>query len=910
MNTFSENEDVSRLIASVNGALGSNPVPFDTLEQLVLNLAPLVSPNLDEEKLLFAIDYLQQIRIIDMEPGVIFASPAHEPWLDFRKRQISWLRWDAYRQLMSNKSLPPKVLDGMHTRTEKILDLAGDPHREGHWSRRGLVIGDVQSGKTANYLALFNKAADAGYRVFILLAGNTDKLRQQTQSRVDEGFIGRDTRKHQLGVLASEFGVANTTGIGEISNIRTNYFTTYNQDFSTVISNTGVHLDQDSAPTVFVIKKNKTILRNLTKWLQNSNPGQKIQGPVLLLDDEADYASINTNSAEAEATAINRGIRELLGVFEKNSYVGFTATPFANVLIDEENKDDLYPRNFIYALESPSNYFGPNQMFELDADGNNTFIENLVDGETAFPFKHSSNHVIADLPDTLKDAVRVFFITNAVRDLRDGQLTKPRSMLVNVSRYVRVQYQVFDLIQDFVSDLRDSLKYQKRNNSIEWMELEKAFESHFGNVPESWDEVAEVLIEAISDIVVHVVNSKNKSDSWESVFEGPRARVIAVGGDVLSRGLTLEGLSTSYFYRRSLAYDTLMQMGRWFGYRDGYRDLCRLWIDLEVSNWYKDISEAIEELRDDLAQMASSKLEPSQFGLAVRCHPGALMMVTARNKALASDRQPKRIHVRDISEETSRIASGSSISQNWNLLIHLVDVLKAKCGDPARSSATGRAVWLNVPQDIVGRFLSDYSAAESQTLFADKTMANFIQSNISDALRLWDVVLMSGSSETITQDLLGGLSLVERKVEIGSDGQTLYVGGSNQRLGGSADIGITFDEKAKLALAELKKSNTKQLAGYHYRSLLTRPILIIYPIKAKPEAAVNSTKSGHWLPYIPAADDSPLVGVSVSFPRDKDESTSETVLYQVNSVWKKLNKITLANVEDSSDYSELDEDLS
>lgn len=895
-----------KLKAAVDGALGIGPTTLSIIEKFVMSFAPIVSPDLNEDDLQLAISEIELGRLIDMGDGFVITADSHEPWLDSRKHEIEWQRWEAYRSLLSSKSMPPKVLDAMNSRNEKVLDLAGDPEKQGNWSRRGLVIGDVQSGKTANYLALFNKAADAGYRVFILLAGNTDKLRQQTQARVDEGFIGRDTKKHQMGSAGIEHGVANKLGIGLVANIKTNNLTTYNSDFAAGISGTVVHLDQASAPTVFVIKKNKTILNNLTKWLQNSNPGGKVKAPVLLLDDEADYASINTNSSDRDATAINQGIRDLLNVFERNSYVGFTATPFANVLIDEQNEEDLFPRNFIYCLESPSNYFGPTAMFDEDADGRNRFLEDLYDGESAFPFKHKAGVSISALPETLEDAIRVFFLTNAIRDLRQNQETKPRSMLVNVSRFVRVQHQIYDLIGDFVSETRDSLKYEKKSTSAEWAKIQTSFEKHFVDVPETWDAVRETLVSSIEDIAVHVVNSKNKSDAWESIYDGPRARIIAVGGDVLSRGLTLEGLSTSYFYRRSLAYDTLMQMGRWFGYRDGYRDLCKLWIDKEVALWYRDISDAIVELKSDLGEMASRKLEPSQFGLAVRCHPGSMLMVTARNKALRSEKQPKEINVRDISTETSRLALGPAISANWNGLLNLVETLKKVSGEPKRQGSAGRAEWTNVPQSVVGNFLLQYVSAEAQLLFAEKTLANFIASNTATSLEKWDVVVMSGQGE-LTTSILGGIKPVERSICVGPDKTTLYVGGNNQRLGGTTDLGVMLDDLGKAEISRIKVETGKsQVSADKYRSLLKRPLMIIYPIKAKSDSN-STTHSESWPLYTPTAGDDLLVGVCVAFPRGSSDQQTSTIRYQVNSVWTKLNTITQITFDAEQDAQGIDE---
>ena len=640
------------LISTVNGSLGLQTVTESKLEELVMAFAPVIAPDLDQDCLRVAIAKIQTSRLVQVDVGEVLAAD-HQPWLNERKNDIDWKRWEAYSRLIADKGIEPQVIDAIHKRQDIILDLSGDPMKEGSWARRGLVIGDVQSGKTANYLALFNKAADAGYRAIILLAGHTDKLRKQTQTRVDEGFVGKDSRLLRQGTREIR---SNHFGVGKLG-VTATPFTTYSSDFSAAqVAGNNIDVASVNNPVVFVIKKNKRIIDNLVQWLNSQhNQGEQLKTPLLLLDDEADFASINTSTNPNAATAINQGIKDLLAQFEKNSYVGFTATPFANILIDDEQPEDLFPRDFIFCLDSPSNYFGPEKMQSDDDDySSNDFMTILEDAEDSFPFKHKRDLVVQELPESLEEAIRSFFLVNAIRDIRSHE-DKPRSMLINVSRFVDVQQAVFELVQQRVSTMRASLKFDQGENAQEWLALKTVFEESFSGAGATWKKVKSALLNSIEPIEVHVVNSKNAATSWDSVYATKRARVIAIGGDVLSRGLTLEGLSTSYFYRRSLSYDTLMQMGRWFGYREGYEDLCRLWIDNEVASWYSFIHEATQDLRTDLKEMRLAGLTPKEFGLAVRQHPGSLLTVTAINKSRAGISVAMKVSLMNTSPETARL---------------------------------------------------------------------------------------------------------------------------------------------------------------------------------------------------------------------------------------------------------------
>ena len=324
-----------------------------------------------------------------------------------------------------------------------------------------MVIGDVQSGKTANYISVINKAADAGYKVIVLLTGTIEKLRQQTQARIDEGFIGIDTSDLERERRNNPIGVGLINGGISVSS-----FTSIIKDFNkSVLTNSNVPLDSLSIPLILVVKKNKAVLNSIYKLFNGEKKDQtynKINQSLLFIDDEADNASINTNSQDDDPTSINKSIRRILGLFMRSSYVGYTATPYANVFIEPNTKEDmenedLFPKDYIYVLQPPSNYIGAREIYSEEGQYK-TMYRVIDDFEEFLPLKHKKDYELPlDIPLSLKKAILSFLIANAIRDLR-GDLITHRSMLINVSRFICIQNDLRDLVNDYFL-LRFSIIY-------------------------------------------------------------------------------------------------------------------------------------------------------------------------------------------------------------------------------------------------------------------------------------------------------------------------------------------------------------------------------------------------------------------------------------------------------------------
>lgn len=546
--------------------------------------------------------------------------------------------WPRYKAHLENKNFSPAGIDTLENKTlPKLMSYIGNPNEDSPFSIRGLVVGDVQSGKTSNYLGLITKAADAGYKVIFLLTGTIESLRRQTQKRVEEGFIGYDS------VNAEDVGVGRGSRTPKAFTSRNNDFTGKNDQNTTYKIN-----DNASEPMIFVIKKNVSVLKKLYASLKNINTSSavsQITVPMIMIDDEADNASINTNKKDEDPTKINNYIRKILTLFARNTYVGFTATPFANVFIsydtqDEMLADDLFPRHFIYSLESPSNYCGAQKYF-FESNSNVRFINDYDD--KVFPLRHKKEWDGDKLFPSFYHSINVFLLANAIRDIREVEKNTHRSMLINMSRFTDVQFVIKEIVENYFADMKRAIKQNCRCKKEDYMrnslisalyesyELEYADNNWFGKTA-TWDQVFERLPEAIKDIEIAVVNSSRNSNKLDySKHERDGLRVIAIGGLALSRGLTLEGLCVSYFYRNTATFDVLMQMGRWFGYRDDYGDMCKIYLTDFSYRYYREISQSIDQLKKDIRTMGAQGKRPEDYGIRVR-NNSSEMGITAANK--------------------------------------------------------------------------------------------------------------------------------------------------------------------------------------------------------------------------------------------------------------------------------------
>lgn len=753
-------EDVLALLTSViNSELGGRPTVDEGYLQNVVELYG--------ERL--RIDHAMRSRLVKhletkygtrQENGHALKKKSFQQWYPSAKSEISFYYWGRLKAFWDKQGdLPRDVVRSVDDVTDEIMGFLGDPRDKKNWNRRsGLVMGHVQSGKTTNYAALVSKAADAGYKIIIILAGLTNSLRYQTQVRMDKSFVGRSSVSDSL--VTKVYDVARHD---DGSNPRFPYCgTTQIADFSVrTAKSITAHEGNFADPILFVTKKNKTVLENLSGWLSKLSTHGVLEGPLLLIDDEADNASINTSSEPNKATQINEKIRKLISVAKQSCYVGYTATPFANIFIDpdatdEWEQEDLFPADFIKSLEPPSNYVGAEKLFAENGELYSACVRPLVtdDFEEVLPLKHKSTHTVPFLPESLLDAVREYVIFRAVRiALEEGN--KNSSMLVNVSRFINVQGQVHEQLSEFMDQIRKAIDSWAKSKS--WMKsgemnrLASTWSREYANeVDLSWDEVRNELGRAVSSIETKVVNMRGGEINYES-SKGEGTHIIAVGGLALARGLTLEGLAVSYVLRNIGAADTLLQMGRWFGYRPGYERLCRIHLTPTLLAHFTEVSESVEELRDDFRRMERLGLTPFEFGLKVRQSPTGIA-ITAANKMRSSE---PILLAEDFSERHPQAHSlFDDIKINAKHLDVTSELVESLGNQFVASSAKGNAiVWTGVDPSTVVDFLAKLDLPHADFMpIGTEECGSLIEAYIKDRSiskrsERWDIAIPYSTKE-------------------------------------------------------------------------------------------------------------------------------------------------------------------
>lgn len=890
---------MEKLETVVSALLSDDTYSESHLHDQLETFRPVVAPDVSDNDITAVHRRLVSKLSIDVEIGVGITDKDFKPWLASKKHHIEWTRWLTYKQWLRNNNRSPRVLEKMEEFTDEILDYVGDPTLPGPWDRKGLIIGDVQSGKTQTYLGLLNKAADAGYRLVVLLAGNTESLRQQTQIRVDEGFLGKDSSRNVsrsgTGTAADRF-----VGVGRLNKQLTyaTGMTTVVQDFLQASKDaTSISVSEESPnPFIFVVKKNVHVLKALIDWTNDQPKSHgRIDLPLLLVDDESDYGSVNTGK-EDDPTKTNFLIRKLLGKFSRNSYVAITATPFANILIDHEAetvKDgevhaDLFPKDFVYGLEAPTNYVGADRVFGTEEDINEESVIDLHDVEPLLPLKHKQNHSIHTIPDSLRTAIRVYVVANAIRDLR-GHEDKRRSMLINISRFKRVQMHLHDLVKHELDTIKNALEAHAilytegvENQIIDG--LKSAFETYFSAAGPTWSEVLSALPSSANEITVRTFNSDTEKllKEQQQSAEMPK-RVIAIGGDVLSRGLTLEGLMISYYYRNVRAADTMMQMARWFGYRDEYEDLCRIWIDPGVAADYRFIADAVAELRSDLKLMRRQSLTPLDFGLSIRMHPGALL-ITAKNKSKSAAVEPKVISLIGRRIETSRLdPRKTTVKENRDAAIGLAQALIGTFGQPVQTQR-GYPRFTGVPQATVAAFLDEYTAHRMDELFYGNAISKFVKNNKTAKFSTWDVVFVNGTKTANSEEPFGGVKIhpPTRTMTVGAADE-LLVSGKSSRLAGSDDLRKILDAGTDNSLTERfnEEYAGKQIPESAIYEHLPRPTLLIYVLVPNFKELLEKERK-----KVANIEDERIVGIKLAFPGNRLDVNNRDgdVRYLINTV--------------------------
>lgn len=902
---------------------------IDQAIEMVKNL--LGAENIDTIRLKRELQTIYSTQIETFR--ILVGRERRQPWLnDFKANgQSEWKFWKRYKEYLENKGFAPRIIENLDILTDRILDNMFNPKlNDIVLGKKGLVVGQVQSGKTANYTGLICKAADAGFNFIIVLAGIHNNLRSQTQARLDEGFLGFDTQFERVYANNAQ----NKIGVGRSTlypNLVAHSITTSEEKGDFTKRAAGIVNFNTADPILLVIKKNVSVLRRLYTWLSTQdNTNSK---SVLVIDDEADNASINTNRAELNPTRINGLIRDIINIFNRTAYVGYTATPFANIFIAQDDTD-LFPRDFIINLPAPSNYIGPEKVFgtSLTPDENNDDILPIVfrvsDYSNFVPEGHKKDDdkpSFSDLPESLKTAIKCFIVTCAIRIAR-GQGNKHNSMLIHLSRFQIWQNTIKEIVEQLfryykqeieandpaiLEEFRCVFEEDADNYTSYKSTTNKILNSSFSNIDNdmrlhTWEEIKPLLNRAAQKIIVKSINGSSGDVIDYQQNERTGISVIAIGGDKLSRGLTLEGLSVSYFLRASKMYDTLMQMGRWFGYRPGYVDLCRLFTSPELNEWFRHITLASEELRDEFNYLAESGQTPEQYALKVRQHDGVLQ-ITAINKM----RNTRQIEVSWAGKlrETYQLPMDRGLKQR-NLVAtqELINTL----GTPEKQK--GNYLWKNVSPEDICTYFSAFNVAKSLKKVNLELICNYIRSLAQQGeLTSWRVVLMNKDNAQKQFSFGTGINVGcfdrNRAKEIGDD---TYFIRKNHIVGNQTDEFIDLEEdvlnealnKTISTMLEQGKDWNKaypspKIVREEFRST-ANPLLIIYPLNpvcANIKNADGSIKAGT-IQY--KEEDPPFIGFAIAFPHSNIPNNA--VAYVVNRIAEFAETEDNFDNEDDNNY--------
>ncbi|MBC8321253.1 MAG: Z1 domain-containing protein [Bacteroidetes bacterium] len=862
---------------------------------------------------------------------MLVADPDREEWLSETgepyKREIEWKYWNDYKELLLIKGMSYNIVDGAYSsigkHTSMILSRLDDPIRPGPWDRRGMVVGDVQSGKTSNFIGLICKAADAGYGVIIVLTGMYNDLRSQTQIRLDEAFIGFDSSKDLILAEASH-----KIGVGKFPDFKNRlpilYHTnaTEKGDFNKQTAQRSGTPPHCKEPIIIVTKKNKFILDYINSWLNRwiEKGSSKINNAsLLLIDDECDSASINTKNFDEDdenynPTSINYSIRDILRRFDKSAYVGYTATPFANILIKRDDHhqqlgEDLFPRDFILNIPKPDNHIGPDQFFGRKGDSEigikelpgYPLVKKVLDKDVLLPniVKLKTDVIINELNFSLKEAIKSYILSCAARLYR-GQKDNHNSMLIHVSHYVNVHTQLLQLVNIEIGLIRTNIMNANRNDII-WKKFRDLWNNNFKPISKKmyaqnlgkvhdWNDIRPYIKEAIKRTQVIEINGKSKEalDYTKLERQNIYQNYIAIGGNRLSRGLTLEGLTISYFLRTSKMYDTLMQMGRWFGYRDDFLDLCRIYTTKDLVNAYRHITLATTELQEEFDTMYASGGKPENWGLKIRSHPG-LLTVTGYGKRHWGTNYTLTFDAKCV--QTHNIFIDHEHCKNNTNAIN--DIFLEKNNKFDLTSNKIAYISSNISSESIIEFLDKYQAGPAWT---PNLIIRYIESrNQKNELTDWTVAFMNAQDRNKTykeykfdeqpntsfMNLPELLFKTERKGDFTPSGNILNLDkailSKNHEM---IDLNDHQKDKIKRMIknGEIGGRGNKSL-GHVIREMRPRKngLLLLYPIygkqKSDSDADTNEDISNYGL------DEYPVFGAVISFSGKFEKGTEISYVF-------------------------------
>ncbi|WP_037620972.1 Z1 domain-containing protein [Streptomyces aureus] len=657
----------------------------------------------------------QTIRIRELEEPHAVILGNRDTW--YTGPQAKDKCWPAVVDRLRKDGWPQQsAITHLDDSSTRIVSLLNHP-KERSFSTRGLVVGHVQSGKTTNFTSVMAKAADRGYKLFIVLAGIHNGLRRQTQARLVQQLVEPNPSMwSQLTGLEKDF---------------------------TPQENPASYFGKSNKTRVLcVVKKNATVLRKLARWLEKASDYLE-DCPALIIDDEADQATVATKS-------INPLIMSIMNSLPRSAYVGYTASPFANLLIDP-GAEDLYPRDFIVSLPKPDHHFGTEVLFgryPVDGDAPDQvddgydMIRSVPEGDVACVRPKTRADVEGFEPvitDTLRRAVEYFWLVTAARRVR-GTGNPHSTMLIHTSVNTAVHNSFkrpLERMRDHTVDLMNREECLARLRDLWEEETARVPAEDFGERKVQFEE----LMAHLPSVVDHcrVVMDNSSSEDRLDYGNGPVV-AIAVGGNTLSRGLTLEGLSVSYFVRAVSAYDTLLQMGRWFGFRNGYADLPRIWMTDELAEWFRHLATVETEMRRDIDVYMTENETPLTFAVRLRTHPALRVTAAAKMRdavMAASSFGGQRVQTHYFHTDVEWLTANIDAAR---ALVTAAASISLKIDERPKD---GRYVFYEVPHDVVTRFLTSYQFHENSVSTSELIVA-YINKRVAAAgsLRRWNVAII------------------------------------------------------------------------------------------------------------------------------------------------------------------------
>ncbi len=895
---------------SVDSSVGFNDQVKEIRNKLLQSLN-ILCPGIDSSDPEIETMIKEAVVIVENKP-IVFEK-GYTPWLADVKPTISWDYYNRYEKyLVKVKKWNWGTISSISESTDVILDHMHNPKTEAFFGTKGLVMGDIQSGKTANYTALINKALDCGYKLIIVLAGLTKDLRSQTQKRLDREVLGYETRPNSqkgnsIGVglvdtkMLSINAVTNADDSGDLNKATAERFSTTLADGMT--------------PLIAVLKKNSTVLTALIENVLSSKQGAKTNDkfdvPVLIIDDEVDQASVNTKKAETikEASSINKLIRTMLSKFNRFAYVGYTATPFANVFInpygfEKEEDKDIFPEDFIICLPRPQKYCGVKEYFginTLDDEEDDDALTldlyqkiddyyDLFDDETKAKKKVKVDTPVIKINESLHNAFMHFIISSAVKYSRG--IIEHNSMLIHIARFKNPATSMRDLVKDELSEMLHAYKYGPKSEKDKyyqfWMKNIKPISQKrlVGDFKDEWKNI-EPHITTLFEMSLNGIKIVNGDSGDVCDYDSNTVgQHIIIGGDKLSRGLTLEGLIVSYYYRKSNTYDALLQMGRWFGYRNGWIDLCRIYTIKDFVNAFINAGIATEMFKKDISDMNNLQLTPVEFGLKVKYSPK--LAPTSRSKMRSAVKQ--KISFSDSLQQVLNFDK-KYIDNNRKVTENFINRLSGEI------RKNGNVVFNNVkPADLID-YLSDYHECDEIVgTVSVKNWVNYIEKlNKNNELIDWTIILHSNSSKDESAlDTISGYNIyksqyAERNLESSDDNPSLFI----KAIVDQSDFRDFFAEDSKEY--EIVKKYTKNDPTIRKFFSPKHGVLSIYSMDIhkkvfKEEVTLpNGNKRKIYEKGDVLKGATGVIGLCVWFPNSSDFENS-AIDYYLSAVYQKLEK--------------------